>query len=140
VIFSTAVPVFVSVTLLDELVVPTLRLAKVRLVGERLTVGAVVAAPVPVRTKVCGLPAALSATDTVAAREPVATGVNVKAMLHVPLAAIVPTVRQSVPLAGATSAKSPGLVPVIVTPVIVTELEPLLVSVEVRAALAVPCC
>jgi len=46
VIFSAAVPVFFNVTLCDALVVPTLREPKLKLVGERLTTGAV---PVPVR-------------------------------------------------------------------------------------------
>ena len=69
----------------------------------RLAAGAV---PVPLTDNVCGLPTALSDTDTVALREPVAEGVNVTAMLQVPPAATVLTVRQSVPLAGVANAKS----------------------------------
>lgn len=100
-----------------------------------VTAGAV---PLPVREKVCGLPVALSATDTVAARPPVAVGVKVAAMTQVPPdAATLGIVRQSVPLAGVTSLKSPGFVPVMVTPEIVSAAAPVLVSVEVICALGV---
>src|ERR1700681_4733029 len=87
--------------------------------------------PVPVRGRVCGLPEALSATDTVALRLPSAVGVNVAAIVHVPPAATVPTVRQSVPLPGVASAKSPEFVPANVTLVIVSVVAPLFVSVDV---------
>ena len=51
--FSTALPVFVRVTLFTPLVVPTNWPEKVRLLGERPTTGAVVTAiPVPVRLTV----------------------------------------------------------------------------------------
>ena len=57
---------------------------KERLVGERLTAGA---EPVPERLTVCGLPAALSEMLTEAVRVPVAPGVKVTLIVHVPLAA-----------------------------------------------------
>jgi hypothetical protein len=50
----------------------------------RVTVAAV---PVPARLTVCGLPAALSLTDSVPLREPLAVGVKVTLIVHVPLAA-----------------------------------------------------
>ena len=59
----------------------------------RLTAGAV---PVPVKLKLCGLPVALSVTETVAFLPPVAVGVNVTAIVQVPAAGTDPIVRQSV--------------------------------------------
>jgi hypothetical protein len=57
-----AVLVFFNVTTLAALVDPTAVLAKVKLVGVKVTVGGfVLPAPVPVRLAVCGEPAALSA-------------------------------------------------------------------------------
>ena len=67
---------FLTVTVLAALVVPTACPVKARLVGERLATAAV---PVPERTTVWGLPVALSATDTDAVRLPNAVGVNVAA-------------------------------------------------------------
>lgn len=101
----------------------------------RLAAGAV---PVPLKVRVCGLPTALSATDTVALRGPVAEGANVTAMVQVAPTATVPVVRQSVPLAGVANAKSAGFVPVKVTPVIVSDVAALLVSTEVIWPLVVP--
>src|ERR1700688_1781004 len=40
--------------------------------------------PVPLRDTVCGLPPPLSATDTVALRAPVAVGLKVTEIVHVP--------------------------------------------------------
>jgi len=94
VILSGALPVFLSVTLFDPLVVPTLRAEKVKLVGERLTAGAVGPAPVPVKPIECGVPAALSLIDTAAVRVPVAVGVNVT--LNVQLALVPSEVPQVV--------------------------------------------
>src|SRR5206468_10420164 len=78
-----AVPVFDSVTVCAALVVPTVWLAKVSEVGERLAV-VVGAAPVPVRATVCGLPEALSVTLELPVRVPDAVGVNVTLMLQFP--------------------------------------------------------
>jgi len=55
-------------------VASTAWLAKVRLLGEKLTTAAV---PVPVRLTVCGLPAALSVIFTEAVRLPIPEGVKV---------------------------------------------------------------
>ena len=57
----------------------------VNLVGDRVTAGAVM--PVPVKDTVCGLPLALSATEIEPFRLPVAVGVNVTEIAHVPEAA-----------------------------------------------------
>lgn len=54
------------------------------LVALNVTAGAV---PVPESATVCGLPLALSAIETVAARLPVALGVKVALMVQVPLTA-----------------------------------------------------
>ena len=93
--------------------------------------------PVPDRGKVWGLPEALSVTETVALRLPRAEGVKVAAMVQVAPAGTVPTVRQSVPLAGVTRAKSVELVPPSVTMVIVRVPVPEFVNVEVICALGV---
>jgi hypothetical protein len=94
--------------------------------------------PVPVTAAVCGLPDALSATVIVALLPPSAVGVNVTAIVQLPAAATVPTVRQSVPLAGATSAKSPGFVPASVTLAIVSVPVPEFVSTVVICPVATP--
>jgi hypothetical protein len=64
--------------------VPTTWLAKVRLVGEMLTAGAV---PVPVRLTLCGLPAALSVRVIAAVRVPLAAGVKVTLIVQLAPAA-----------------------------------------------------
>jgi hypothetical protein len=66
-------------------------------VGARLTAGTV---PVPVRLMTCVAGVALSVIVMVAERLPFAVGVNVAATLQLAVAARVPTVRQSVPVAG----------------------------------------
>jgi hypothetical protein len=72
-IVRVALPVLLSVTILAGLVVPNTWLANIRLVGDRVTAGAI---PVPVTGTACGLPAALSATLIFAVRVPLAVGVN----------------------------------------------------------------
>ncbi len=102
----------------------------------RLTTGAV---PVPVKESVCGLPVALSATETVALRAPVAVGVNVAAIVQLALDATVPIVRQSgAPPVGAARWKSPEFVPVNVTLVIVSVVAALFVNKEVICAVVPP--
>ena len=76
---KAAVPVLVSVTVCGALVVLTSCVAKVRVVGESVTVGAI---PVPVRLTVCGLPGALSVTLTVPVRVPAAVGAKDTVMEH----------------------------------------------------------
>jgi hypothetical protein len=72
VIFSGAFPSLVRVRTCCALVLPTSWLPKAWTAGDRLT-----KVPVPVSGIACGLPAALSATFSVALRTPVAAGVNV---------------------------------------------------------------
>jgi hypothetical protein len=99
---KAALPELVRMTICAVLVVPTAWPAKVRLEGERLGAGA---APVPVRLRVCGLPAALSVRVTAALRVPVAAGVKVTLIVQLAPAAIeLPQLL--------VCAKSPGLVPV----------------------------
>jgi len=93
VMLRAAVPLLVSVMLCAVLLEPMFSDAKVRLVGERVTAGAVAAAPVPVSDAVCGLPLALSATEIDAVRAPDAEGLNVMLMEQLALAAtLVPQV------------------------------------------------
>src|SRR5438552_1905593 len=93
VMFNEAVPLLVRVTDCAALLVPTSWLAKVRLVGERLTSGAFAYAPVFRSLTVCGLSLALSVMVIVPVRVPVAVGVKVTLMLQLaPAATDVPQV------------------------------------------------
>src|SRR5579863_8982197 len=98
---SVSVPPLVNVSTCVALVVFSRWFPKATGLGVGVACGNV---PVPVSGNVCGLPVALSATDTVALRAPNALGVNVAAIVQFPPAATVPMVRQSVPLAGVASA------------------------------------
>src|SRR5271157_1454017 len=87
-ILSGAVPLLVSVTACAELVVLTSWLLKDRLVGDRVTPGAV---PVPERATVCGLPEAVSVMVRVPFRVPDAVGVKVTLMAQLaPAATLAP--------------------------------------------------
>ena len=86
-----------------------------------MTAGAV---PVPVRLAVRGLPVALSVTASVALRDPAAVGLKVTLMVQLAAAArLAPQ-----PL---VCAKSPLLVPVMTTPLIVSAAPVPFVSVSV---------
>src|SRR5712692_4206440 len=124
---STVVPTLVMVTLLGALVVPTFWLPKLRLVGTSFT-----SVPVPVRPSDWGFGgAALSAIDTAAIRLPVAVGLKLALMVHLaPTARLVPHVLLWV--------KSPGLVPVMPMLVMLIVALPVLVTVALFGALAVP--
>jgi|SRR5438876_150234 len=124
------VPVFVRVTVFGALVVPTFTFPKLRLVGERLTAGAV---PVPVRLTVCGLPLALSVTVKLAAHVPEAVGVNVTLKVQLELAASVEG------LSGQLFVwpKSPAFVPPRAMPLMVNGAVPVFESVTVCGALVV---
>src|SRR4051812_36231436 len=126
-IVNAAPPLFVSVTDCAALVVPTVWLAKVKLVGENVTAAADAAFPVPESETICGLPAAESVTVNAPVRVPVCVGVKVTAMLQ-----LAPAAR----LAGQelVCAKSP-LVPILLT---LSAAPPLFVSVTDCAALVVP--
>jgi hypothetical protein len=73
--FNGAVPVFCTVEVCVAVAVPTWRAPNVKLDGVKLTAGAG-AFPVPLKPTACGLPAALSAIDRLAARAPAAVGVK----------------------------------------------------------------
>ena len=74
---------------LGALVVPTVTVPKLKVLGEVVT-GAL---PVPDRVTVCGLFAALSVNVSVPVAEPIADGVKVRPIEHLPLAAtLVPQV------------------------------------------------
>src|SRR5208282_3394267 len=77
--------------------------SKLWALGVSVTVGKI---PVPLSETPCGLPAALSVTESVAARAPLALGVNATLMVQLP-----PTASGAVQLSVVT-AKSPLLVPV----------------------------
>jgi len=94
-------------------------------VGERLTPGPVV--PVPLKLAVCGLPAALSLTPTLALLVPVAVGLNVTLMAQLALAARVEGLKGQL----LVWAKSPLLVPVMLMLAIISAELPLLVRVTV---------
>jgi hypothetical protein len=81
---SAAPPVLVRVTCCVAAVAPTCVPEKVRVVGDRLTAGAV---PVPVSVTFCGDPVALSAIFSVAVRVPVAAGLKLTVIVQNPLAA-----------------------------------------------------
>src|SRR5258708_10052931 len=99
---------------------------KLRCVGESST-----SVPVPLRETVCGLPGALSVTDSVPLRFPICVGLKVTLTVQLaPAANELPQVW--------VCAKSPAAVPVIAIPLIVKVIVPTLVSVTVFAGLDVP--
>ena len=119
---ADTLPVLLTVTVLGALVLPAFTLPKFRLVGDTLSVGGAV--PVPVSGIVCGLPGPLSVTESVALLIPEAIGLKVTLMVQLaPTARLVPQ-----PLA---RAKSPLLVPVMATLLIVSAEPVPLVSVSV---------
>ena len=102
-------------------------------VGLSVTAGAGVT-PVPVSGRLCGLSAASSAILTLALRAPFAEGVKVTLrMQFAPAASVFGLMGQVF-----VWAKSPALVPLTETLVMVSAAVPLLVSVTVCAALVVP--
>src|SRR5207248_1749827 len=93
VIVKAAVPVLVSVTVTDALMVARGWLPKPRLVGANPTAGAV---PFPLSATVCGLPPALSVTDSVPVRAPEVVGVKVTLIEQLaPAAKVAGLVRQA---------------------------------------------
>jgi len=121
-------PELVRVTVWELLVVPTGSDGKVG-AADKLTVGPV---PVPLKLTVCGLPLALSVSERLPERLPVALGVNVTLIAQLLPAATGALVLQVVPLAA--TAKSP----VAAMLVKVKDAVPVLVTVTALAALVVP--
>ena len=88
---SAAVPVLVSVTVCAALVVPTVWLANVRLVEDKLTTG--IATAVPVSETACGLEAALSVSVIAPVSVPAAVGLKVTEIVQLAFTArLVPQV------------------------------------------------
>ena len=83
--FSVAFPLLLIEMVSGGLDVPTNRLLKTRLPGERLIAAALM--PIPVSETVCGLPTALSEIMIAPVRVPVAVGVNVTRILQLDKAA-----------------------------------------------------
>ena len=127
-ILSAPVPVLLRVTLWGLVVVPTSLFPNVTFAGKSPTAGAV---PVPERATVCGLPKALSATDSDALLAPVVAGVNVTLIAQLlPAAKLAPQLL--------VSEKSVAFAPVMPMPEIFSGPVPVLLSVIVLALLAVP--
>ena len=101
---SVETDVFVSVVVIEELVVPTACEPNVRLVGESVTVTDA-ANPVPLTAIDCGLVESLSVTVRTADRAPLAVGVKVTLIVQLACDATL-GVQSSV------SEKSPGSAPV----------------------------
>lgn len=73
--FKAAFPELMTVSVCGAVEVPWLTEGKVNAVGEKVIAGAG-ATPVPLRTRVCGEPGALSATWRLAVRAPTVAGVK----------------------------------------------------------------
>ena len=93
--------------------------------------------PVPFSETDCGLPVALSAILNVAARAPVAVGVNVTPMVQLALAARLPDALHMLALAPLPNAKSLLLAPLIENPAKFTAVDPVLLTVTLSAPLVV---
>src|SRR5207302_790932 len=133
VMLRVAVPLLVRVTVCAGLVVLRRWSPKARLVGAKVTAGAM---PVPASDTDCGLPGASSVMVTVAVRAPVAAGVKLMLIVQLALGATEPApVGQVLP---AAKAKSAACAPEMVMLVRFSGVPPLLVSVRFCAALVVP--
>lgn len=118
---------FVTVTVLAVLFLPTTALAKLRDVGAAVTAFT----PEPLNARFCGEPVALSFTRSVSARDPNAAGVNATEMVQVPFDANVAGLSGHV-VVHAYSAKLAVML------VIVSALVSPLLRVTVLTALVVP--
>jgi hypothetical protein len=127
---KAAPPLFVSVIVCGPLVVNTFCEANVRLVGE-IDAAAPPVVPVPLSATVCGLPLALSLTETDAVRAPATVGVKTALMVQLPPAA---TDEPQV----LVCEKSPGSAPVIVMLEIDSVALPVLNNVMPLGALLTP--
>ena len=94
--------------------------------------------PVPLKVMTCVVGEALSVIVIVALRLSSAVGVNVAATTQLAPAATVPTVRQSVPLAGVANAKSVMFAPPNNTLAMLSVAFPVFVSVTVCCPLVTP--
>lgn len=127
---SAVAPEFVSVIVCGELVDTKFCDANVKVNGEIDAVGPP-AVPVPLEVTDCGLPEALSDTETAAVLVPEAVGLKVTLMVQLaPFATVVPQLF--------VCEKSPGLVPVTLMLEIVRVPLPVLNRVIPLAGLEVP--
>ncbi len=131
VIVRVLVPGFDKVIACAAEVLPSVVVGNVRLVGLRTALGTCGAVPVPLSVAVCGVFAALSATEMVAEKLAAEAGVKVAEMLQVAPAA-------RVPVQLVVYAKSVGLAPEMVMPVIVRVALPGFDSVIDCALLLLP--
>lgn len=131
VIDNGAVPLLLTVTVCAALVLPTAWEPNDTLAGDRVTAGAV---PVPVKPRLCGLPAALSAIATVADRAPVATGSKVTDTEHEAFTASVAGANGQL----SPSEKSPEFGPPTVTALIANGAVPTFFTVALSPPLIVP--
>lgn len=127
---TVAVPVFFTVTNCAAVVEPTVVEAKVRLVGESVTVSGAV--PVPVSFTVCGEPVALSAIERLPVRAPAAAGLNSTETVQLAAAASV------APQVVADFRNEVAFVPVMVSDVSVTVDVPVFFTVTNCAAVVEP--
>ncbi len=125
---KSPLPVLNRVTPPGALLAPKPVLANVIVEMLKVTIGAV---PVPLSVAVCGLPDALSITETAAVRVPEASGVNV--ILIVQLVAAASEVPQLL-----LCAKSSPFVPVTIMEVMLNAALPVLFNVSGLAPLVVP--
>lgn len=84
---TVEVPVFLSVIACAAADEPTGVAVNVRLLGDRETVVAAPPVAVPLNVSVCGVPFALSATESAAVRLPATTGLKVMVILQLVAAA-----------------------------------------------------
>jgi hypothetical protein len=94
--------------------------------------------PVPFSETDCGLPVALSAILSVAARAPFAVGVNVTLIVQLAFAARLPDGLHVPAPAALPKAKSLLLAPMIENPAKLTAADPVLLTVTLSAPLVVP--
>src|SRR2546426_149727 len=126
VMLRVAVPLLVRVTVCTGLVVLRRWSPKARLVGAKVTAGAM---PIPASDTDCGLLAASSVMVTVAVRAPVAAGVNVSFNDQAAAEISALPLRDALPIFPAAMAKSPGFKPARAMLVMLRVAVPLLVRV-----------
>jgi hypothetical protein len=106
--FSVALPLFVSVTFCEGLVLPTCSPGKLNDVGEKVSMGLEELAPVPCKLTDCGLLLSLSAIINAALRLPVADGLKVTFMLQeAPEVTFAPLVQLVAPATAKSLASAP---------------------------------
>jgi len=129
-IFKVVLPVLLSVTATGALLTVWDWLPNVTLLADTPATPAF-PTPVPPRFIDCGLPMALSITNTLALRLPAALGVKVTLILQLPPGTTEPP-------QVLVALKSPGFVPITLMPLMVNDVLPVLLRVTDWAGLMVP--